>query len=119
MTKDLEIYKKITFKGSLGIFICLLILSCMANNFLMWGMLLGSSLANLNIFILSISMYELLIKQSGPLALSFPVLFFLFVTIIALVLAFYLPGLLLGFACGLTSPIILGVLIAYRAARPA
>jgi len=115
--QDLDNYKKLALKAALGLFIILFICVLITQNSLTIGLLIGSSLANINVFVLGRALYDFLIRKIGGLALGGPLLSFLILSGVGLLLTLFYPGFCLGFALGLTSPLVLGALIAYKAAR--
>ena len=117
--QDLDNYKKLALKASLGLFVILFIGVLVTQNSLTIGLLIGSSLANINVFVLGRALYVFLITRVGGLALGWPLMFFLILSGVGLFLALFYPGFCLGFALGLTSPLVLGAVSAFYAARPA
>jgi hypothetical protein len=115
---DLDNYKKLALKASLVLLVILLVLALFLRSSLIGGMLIGSSLANINVFVLGRAFYDVVIKKAGSLALGSPVGFFMILCGVGLFLALFYPAFCLGFALGLTSPLVLGAFIAYRATRP-
>lgn len=115
--QDLENYKNLAVKAALGLFVVLFILVIVTQNSLTIGLLIGSSLANINVFVLGRAFYDLLIRKVGGLALGKPLLFFLILSGVGLFLALFYPAFCLGFALGLASPLVLGAIIAYNATR--
>lgn len=114
---DIDNYKKLALKASLVLLVILLVLALFLRSSLTGGMLIGSSLANINVFVLGRAFYDLAIKKVGSLALGRPVGFFMILCGVGLFLALFYPTFCLGFALGLTSPLVLGAFIAYRATR--
>ena len=115
--QDLENYKKCALRTSLGLLVLLFLLALMTRSSLIIGTLIGSSLANINVFVLGFAVYDLVFRKVGALALARPAGFFLILSGVGLFLALFHPTFCLGFALGLTSPLVLGAFIAYNAAR--
>ena len=111
---DLENYKKVALRAALFMFVILLILAFLTRSSVLIGVLIGSSLASINVFVLAIAAYNFLIKKINITALSWPLGFFLILCGVGFYLAINFPNLALGFAVGLTSPLVLASIIAYQ-----
>lgn len=123
---DLKSYIKKTIWSS-GTVIALLVAALigsmiMQKNHLMphlIGGLLGAFLASINIFALGYAFYALVIAKARRWVILWPLFSFLLMCLIAFVLVSYFPSHSLGFALGLTTPIIFGSVIAVGASKPA
>jgi hypothetical protein len=79
------------------------------------GAFLGSMMASLNVLALAYAFFALAIKKSPRRVILWPVASFLLMCGTALLLALRQPDYILGFALGLTTPLIFGAIIALRA----
>jgi phosphate/sulfate permease len=120
--KDLIFYKKNFFYSSFIILVVILSLFLISIYFgprsltkSLLGGLIGSFIAMANIFLLSFSFYKVAIKKSSPLIILWPTLSFLFMVLLSYCFSVYNSEYLLGFAMGLTSPLILGLVLAFKA----
>jgi hypothetical protein len=115
---DLQNYKHVALKGSLLVFVFLLCIYLFSKNYFFAGLLIGSTLANINIFVLAYAAYRYIIFNASFYALSISLLFFLFLVSVSGFIVFYYAHLALGFAVGLSSPLLIGALIALKKAPP-
>ncbi|OPZ24235.1 MAG: hypothetical protein BWZ03_00254 [bacterium ADurb.BinA186] len=79
------------------------------------GAFIGAFLASVNVLALGYAFFVIAIKKSSRKVLLWPVSTFLTMCGIALCLALNQQDYLLGFALGLTTPLIFGTIIALRA----
>jgi hypothetical protein len=78
-----------------------------------WGAFFGSFSASVNLLAIAWAFYVLVIKKGRRRILFWPVLTFLCLCILAYIYATHLPEQALGFAFGLTVPVILGGAIVF------
>ncbi len=79
------------------------------------GAFIGSFLASLNVLALGYAFFKLVLKKSPRKVVLWPVATFLSLCGVALFMALTEQDYLLGFALGLTTPLIFGAIIALRA----
>lgn len=83
------------------------------------GGLIGAMLATANIFALGYAFYGLAIAKARRWIIVWPVSTFLGMCSIAFILVYYFPAHILGFALGLTAPVVFGSAIVFAASKPA
>ncbi len=116
--KDLNNYRRISIRTSLVMVGLLLTATMLAWWWgLLWllkpllGAVVGSVLASLNMFALAYAFLVLVINNGSRWVLLWPIILFLSMCAAALVIALYQPDLLLGFALGLSTPLMIGAMI--------
>lgn len=119
-SKDLKRYWRIFMWVAVVFFLLKIIaifLSFMAKSqvFLpLLGSLGGSITATANLFALAITYYFLVMKNSGKIWLLLPVATFLLMCVLAYIYAIFFPEQVIGFALGLSVPIIFaGAIISF------
>ena len=84
------------------------------------GAFLGVLLATLNAFALGYAYFALVLKKTARRVILWPVTTFLLMCVAALILALHYSEFVLGFAFGLTAPLIFGtVIIFFGSTKPA
>lgn len=119
---DLINYRRIVFISSIFILFIIgvsLFLSWYLKAFFLLkplgGAFIGSFLASINVLALGYAFFVIAIKKSSRKALLWPLSTFFIMCGSALFLALNQQDYLLGFALGLTTPLIFGTIIALRA----
>jgi hypothetical protein len=77
------------------------------------GALLGIVLTTANLFSLGYAFFVIAINNGRKMMVLWPLATFLIMSGAALVLSIYFPAYLLGFALGLTAPVVFGVAIVF------
>lgn len=115
--KDLRHYKKIFIYTSLSILSLLLMSLCFTWLFNfdylfkpLCGGFIGCLVALVNVALLAIGFYGVAIKQSRLLVLG-PMLSFIAMILLTGIFSIYYQEYLLGFALGLTSPLMIGLIL--------
>lgn len=122
--KDFILYRQIIIKNGVllvALLSCFLLL-CGINQWSIFPFVLGLwvsvILSSLNMLALGLAVFELYIKNGSHKAILWPLASFLLLCLAALVLVFLKNESILGFAFGLSSPLILA-LIAWLKGKPA
>jgi len=78
---------------------------------MIFGAVLGSLLSSANLFALGYAFWALVIEKKTKWALLYPLLSFFAMSFSAFILAIYFKPQIIGFALGLSMPVIIGALV--------
>jgi hypothetical protein len=124
--RDLKHYKKTTLWSSALLFGILISLVGLAWAFgystlisPLMGSLMGTFFSTVNLFALGYAFDAIVVKKMARWAILWPLSTFLVMALLGFLLAAYGPDYILGFALGLTAPVLFGAVIVFGSHKPA
>lgn len=123
--KDLQLYKKTVYISAISVLsiVALLIILAWALDFALIikplvGLFAGACLATINVAALGYAFHAIAIKNGPTSAVLWPISSFMVIIAAIIILLQLSHDYLLGFAVGLTAPLVFGAAIAWLCAKP-
>lgn len=117
LTHEFQFYRR-CFVKAIFIFVVISLLLLTIGYFLSFGFFIGGLASFANLSALAFAYLRIVVQKKPLITLLWPLATFLFMCGAAGIIALKFSGLLLGFALGLTTPLIFGILVSFMAQNP-